>query len=134
ASRKHHLGEGLTMMRLYLTLLCGVVLAFAMGASAAASGTTRHVSPTGSDTGNCTVSPCRTIQYAVNQANSGDTVSVAAGTYNESVSVTKRLSLVGSGATIDAAGESTPPNGVVVSGSSAAGTAIHGFTVENAGL
>ena len=122
------------MMRLYLTLLCGVVLAFAMGASAAASGTTRHVSPTGSDTGNCTVSPCRTIQYAVNQANSGDIVSVAAGTYDESVSVTKRLSLVGSGATIDAAGESTPPNGVVVSGSSAAGTAIHGFTVENAGL
>src|SRR6266566_1033964 len=68
------------------------------------------------------------------QATAGDTISVASGTYAESVSVTKTLTLIGHDATIDAAGQSSPPNGVVISGASAAGTVLSGFTVENAGL
>lgn len=98
------------------------------------AGPSLHVSPSGTDTGDCTESPCRTINYAVSQASSGDVISVEAGTYNESVSITKRLSLVGNNATIDAAGQSSPPNGIVVSGADAAGTLITGFTVQHAGL
>jgi len=43
----------------------------------------RYVSTTGVDKGDCTspVEPCRTIQYAVNQSSSGDTILVAQGTY-----------------------------------------------------
>ena len=95
---------------------------------------TRYVSTGGTDTGDCTVSPCRTINYAVGQANSGDVVSVASGTYLESVNVTKRLSLVGHGSTIDATGQSAPPNGVVISGAGAAGSRLTGFTITHAGL
>lgn len=47
------------------------------------AGVTRYVAVNGSDNGNCASpsSPCRTIQYAVNQASSGDTILVASGTY-----------------------------------------------------
>src|SRR4051812_24257793 len=65
---------------------------------------TRYVSPSGADVGSCTQSsPCRTINYAVGQANAGDAISVARGVYHESVKVTKQLALIGHDATIDAA-------------------------------
>ena len=92
---------------------------------------TRYVSTAGTDTGNCTASPCRTIGYAVGQANAGDTVAVAPGTYAESVTVTKQLALLGDAATIDAAGHL---NGIVISGAESAGTSVHGFTIVNASL
>jgi parallel beta-helix repeat protein len=121
-------------MRLTLIVFCSAVVVLAMSAGAGAAGTTRYVSPTGTDTGTCTASPCQTITYAVGQASSGDTISVAPGTYAESVVVTKTLALVGQNATIDAAGQTAPPNGVVISGAGAAGTSLTGFTVMNAGL
>ncbi len=48
-------------------------------------GTARYVAPTGSDIGGCTsaISPCRTVQYAVDQAAAGDEIHVAAGTYTD---------------------------------------------------
>lgn len=124
----------MSMNRLKLAFICITLLALVGTASAGAAGSTRYVSATGTDAGDCTVSPCGTIQYAVGQANAGDTVSVGAGTYHESVSVTKQLSIVGHGATIDAAGQTSPPNAVVISGAGAAGTVLRGFTVQNAGL
>ena len=101
---------------------------------ARAAGPARYVSPSGSDTGDCTAAPCRTIGYAVAQAAAGDLVSVAAGTYNETVTISKRLSLVGSDATIDATGQSSPPNAIVITGADAAGTLVSGFTIQHAGL
>jgi parallel beta-helix repeat protein len=122
------------MLRLYVISVCAAFIALMLTASAGAAGTTRYVSPTGTDAGDCTSVPCRTITYAVGRANAGDTVSVAAGRYAETVTLTKTLSLIGHDATIDAAGQSSPPNGVVISGAGAAGTVFSGFTVENAGL
>jgi parallel beta-helix repeat protein len=122
------------MARAGVALASAALLALAQVAVVAASESTRWVSPTGTDAGNCTVSACLTINYAINQASAGDTISVGAGTYEESVSVTKRLRLVGNDATIDAAGQTAPPNGIVIWGAAAAGTAVSGFTVENAGL
>ncbi len=58
----------------------------------------RYVAPTGSDSGDCTASPCRTIQYGVAQAADGNTVQVAAGTYTETVTISKSLTLAGAGA------------------------------------
>ncbi len=119
--------------RLGLALASAALLGFTQVAPVAAAGSTRWVSTSGSDSGNCTVSPCLTIGYAVGQAKPGNTISVAAGTYDESVSITKRLKVIGHHATIDAAGLSQL-NGVVISGAAAAGTVLRGFTIEDAAL
>jgi parallel beta-helix repeat protein len=127
-------------MKVFLLTAIAAMLVATAGSALAAPKTTRLVSTSGTDSGDCTAAPCRTIGYAVGQAASGDTVSIAAGTYAESVAVTKRLALVGHDATIDADGQSTMLggnqyyNGVVVFGPGAAGTSIRGLTIENAGL
>lgn len=94
----------------------------------------RRVALSGRDAGDCRAAPCRSISYAVRRASPGDTIAVDSGTYREAVVVTKRVALVGHGATIDAAGQSAPPNGVRIVGDSAAGTRVAGFTIRNAGL
>src|SRR5205814_6576030 len=56
------------------------------------------VGRSGSDSGDCSVTACRHIAYAVNQAVSGDTVSVAAGNYVESqVSIVRPMTVQGAG-------------------------------------
>lgn len=63
---------------------------------------TRYVapSPTGSDTGNCSIagSPCATIAYAVSQSDAGDILDIAAGVYVEpGLVIDKELSIQGPG-------------------------------------
>jgi Right handed beta helix region len=84
------------------TILLGVAAsafaAVALAASASAGGTTRYVAPGGSDTANnCTSKkkPCQHIQYAVDIASAGDTISLDKGTYVEQVTIAKSLQLKG---------------------------------------
>jgi parallel beta-helix repeat protein len=119
------------MKWLYLAASCVTLVALTGSAASAAPKTTRYVSTSGADTGNCVASSCRTISYAVGQANAGDTIAVASGTYEESVAVSKRLSLMGSGATIDATGFL---NGIFISGPGSEGTSVRGFMIVNAQL
>jgi hypothetical protein len=68
--------------------LCVVALAtilLLMGKPVRAQSSTRHVATTGTDFGTCTypTNPCRTVQFAVDRATSGDLIKVATGTYND---------------------------------------------------
>jgi parallel beta-helix repeat protein len=111
-------------------LMAATVLAASGATASAAAAKTLYVAKTGSDANACTKkAPCQTISHAVGLAHKGDTVKVAAGTYTEMVAITSRIGLVGSGATIDATGQS---NGVQISGPQSAGAAVRGFEVENA--
>ncbi len=58
----------------------------------------RHVSPTGTDTGDCTVNPCLTISYAITRSSNADTIKIAPGTYAANVYVDKSVTLRGAGA------------------------------------
>ena len=70
----------------------------------AAAQTNRYVSVTGTDAGNCSVgSPCATITYAVRVADAGDNILLAAGKYNQQVTITKPITLQGVGAGTDPA-------------------------------
>lgn len=76
----------------YAALVVGLLLLL-VGSTPAAAGhsvqATRLVATTGTDAGDCLASPCRTISYAVGQAASGDTISIAAGTYAGGVVLNK---------------------------------------------
>lgn len=84
------------------SFLLGAVTVALTATTAAA--TTRLVSTGGADVGDCSSSACLTIAYAVGQAVAGDTVSVAAGTYTENVTITKSLIMQGAQAGVDARG------------------------------
>lgn len=112
------------------SLTAATVLAVSGTTAAAAAAKTLYVAKSGSDANACTKkAACATIGHAVGKAHKGDTVKVAAGTYAEMVTVSNNISLVGSGATIDAAGQN---NGIQINGLHAAGTAVRGFKVEHA--
>lgn len=70
-----------------------------------------------------------TIQSAINAAAAGDTITVAAGTYSESLSITKKVILVGAaGATIQ--GQPASEYAINITGGSAVNeTSISGFNI-----
>ena len=109
------------------------------GSTAHAAGNTRKVSTSGTDTGNCKFAPCATINYALSQSLPYDTITVAAGTYNQTVDIEKPITLTGAGAsttTLDGTGldPSTAgdnPYGVINVGTTGGAVSITGFTVTN---
>jgi nitrous oxidase accessory protein NosD len=108
------------------------LLAIGAATATAASAKTLYVSAKkGNNANPCTAkAPCRTINYAVAKAKSGDTVSVAAGTYSQYVLVTKFVKLVGVGhPVLNLKGKN---NGFNIRGAKASGTVVKGFVVENA--
>lgn len=89
-------GSGRNRARLLLGCVALILAACAsFAAGAAASGSTRYVSSSGSDTDNdCLTAsnPCLMVQYAVDQADSGDTVAVA-GVHKETVRIRESLTI-----------------------------------------
>ena len=115
-------------------------LAWAPGVASAA-GTTWSVSPTGS--GGAAGSDCghagfSKISDAVAAAHTGDTINVCAGTYKETVAVTKQLTITGpttgSPAILDAVNQlfGITVGGGPAAGAAASGTIVEHLTVENA--
>jgi hypothetical protein len=73
-----------------LAIAAVVVSVSSLGGTPASASTLRHVAPGGSDSGNCSVTACATIAYAIGQAADADTISLAAGTYTENLSINTR--------------------------------------------
>jgi hypothetical protein len=90
--RRFVVASALLVSMLLLTLLLP-------GAPVLAS-STRYVSTTGNDAGNNCMNqanPCKTITHALNKASAGDTISAAAGTYPEHLTINKSIIIKGAG-------------------------------------
>jgi parallel beta-helix repeat protein len=128
-------------LHLGLTLACGLALLLglllAIGAArppevALAHGSIiRHVDCTnGSDSGDCTVSPCRAIGYALSRADDGDTIKVAACTYTESLTLNEPVSLMGDGADDTIIRALSGQRVMIIAGATITNsTVISGFTI-----
>lgn len=76
-----------------------VVVAVLLAAAPAPAKTARYVSTNGSDTGNdCAINLCATIGHALDEADPGDWISIADGTYTETLNIDKDISLQGASA------------------------------------
>ena len=86
----------------------------------------------GNDSDNClsATTACKTVGHAISRASSGDSIRVAAATYNESLSITISLVILGSGAstTFIDGGASTR---VVTISNSAAHVTLSNLTIRN---
>ncbi|MCP4539909.1 MAG: DUF1565 domain-containing protein, partial [Chloroflexi bacterium] len=77
-------------------VLIALLLSLRLTAVAAPTATTWYVHPNGSDSDSGTLDlPFKTIQHAIDKAEGGDTILVAAGAYTENVIITKTLTLHG---------------------------------------
>jgi hypothetical protein len=98
----------------------------------ASTASVRLVDAGGSDGGDCTAAACATINYAIGVSAPGDTVSVAAGTYNEDVNVSQSVTLQGAGI-----GATTVVGPIGGAGSTivvaASNVVIDGLTITRAG-
>lgn len=76
----------------------------------ALSGALSALAQTNASAANHTVSPGQSIQVALNAANSGDTIILSAGTYNERLEITKPVTLKGEGTVVINTKETTNIN------------------------
>jgi hypothetical protein len=79
------------MKKLAILIICSLVCCVSFAQN-------RYVNRiTGNDAGVCNLpgSPCKTIQYAVNQAVAGDNINIAAGGYFQDVLINKSLNILG---------------------------------------
>jgi hypothetical protein len=126
-----------TNMNIYkITLRTPAVVAMALSAATTLTAATLTV-------GNATSLPCTgtfpTIQSAVIAAISGDTISVCPGTYNESVTIDKTLTLLGAKNGVDARTRSTANESIIDNACGpvqifADNVILDGFTIQGSTL
>lgn len=109
-----------------------VILLLALVPALVASATWYVDGINGSDSNNCTspTTACKTIGHAISRAASGDSISIAAATYKENLTISKSLNITGSGASttiVDGGGVNT----VVKVSSTTAHVGLSNVTVRN---
>jgi hypothetical protein len=120
------------MRRVFRRFLAIALLTASLFCALAAPGlaATRFVATTGSDEGGNTclssAEPCRTVQTAIAEAEGGDTVSIAAGTYFGEFKLNKPLALIGQGPSTVLEGSPTVQRAVYIQSS----VALESLTVR----
>ena len=95
-----HLSLLLGLFTLTTILLLSLWVLFGKAGTAVAGGPWYVNTSTGSDSNSClnASSPCATINGALGKAAPGDTINIAAGAYDETISIDQAINFVGAGA------------------------------------
>lgn len=126
--------------RLLVLLLLAWLGGHVLPADVAYAAQTWYVAPDGRDRNSCRTSAaaCRTIEEGLDRADDGDTIQVAAGTYEESLRIDRRLRLLGAQAAKPAPGRSSPETIIVPPEDERIAVTIRadnveldGFTIDN---
>src|SRR3989304_1263793 len=82
---------------LFVLAIAVGLMAIPSASQAAPTATTWYVSPGGDDTQNCLTlnTACQTIQFVLAKASAGDTISIAAGVYEENLQILRNVVLQG---------------------------------------
>ncbi len=128
----------MSLKKLAIHLVVSVLLLILCVKAAKAAGPWYVDATSGNDTNDCLSagSACLTIGAAIFQASAGDTINVAAGTYNEQVQISKTLTLLGAQHGVDArtrsATESIIDNACGPIQILADNVIVDGFTIQGA--
>jgi hypothetical protein len=120
------------ILSILLTVVLAVGFSLVSALPVVADGVSFYVATTGDNTNNglSWETAWQDIQYAIDQADVGDTINVAAGIYNENITLKDGVAILGVGAdvtVIDGGG-----NGTVVTADSVGSTArLEGFTITH---
>ncbi len=123
----------LTLKNKVLAAIAGLFVVALVATSAHADGATLYVAQTApttipdGDTLGSATDPFTSIQAAIDAAQPGDTISVAAGTYTEAVTVNKSVTITGAGRDVTTLQVSVPNNGFSISAND---VTISGFDIE----
>src|SRR5207249_692195 len=109
------------VVRLVLWALLVGCFAPALGGTSAAHAATRDVCPSG-----CAYAH---IQDAIAAATSGDTITIASGTYTETLAISKSLTLAGAGAGMTIIDGNA--SGTVISVTASISVSVSGLTIQN---
>jgi subtilisin-like proprotein convertase family protein len=124
-----------TILRLFLVGLLLIAWAGSPRAGYSAPAATNwYVAITGNNSYSCltTLKPCEHIQAAIDKAASGDTVNIAAGTYNERLEILdKGLTLQGQGAAATIIDGQQQGTVLSISSGSPRSVTVSGLTVQN---
>ena len=114
----------------------GLALAAALQAAPAQAQNTRSfVSPTGSDSNNCTLgTPCRTLQAAFNVTNAGGEIAVLGTAGYGVLTINKAISIVNPGAFEAGIAVPSGGTGIVINAGSTDAISLRGLTIEGAGV
>ncbi len=116
------------ILRVFLSVIFIMVIGAGILLADNAHAAIRLVSPTGNDNPDCSITACRHIQFAINQAAASDTVLVGAGTYPENITLKTGLHVLSTqGATIQ--GSSFLGAWTVQAVQTGPGTILEGFVI-----
>lgn len=110
-----------------LVILLAIVTAFLLPQTSFADDL--YVSKNGTDTGDCLVTACQTVAYAITKAGSGDRINIGPGIFYENLELGKNLSFYGAG--MDATILDGNSAGPVISNYSSYALTVQDMTVRN---
>jgi hypothetical protein len=128
---KKRMKEGTKILTI-LAIIAVMMTIISPGGEVAQAGGPWYVAPAGNDANDCLTpaTACKTIGAAIGKAGSGDTINVAAGTYDERLHIQEPVNLIGAGRSVTTITTSSAGEYLILVGENTPVTFSDGMTIE----